>query len=169
MVRYFWGRFKHSGSIDRLLMTITRERKCDIFHLLVHNEYQYAFKSVQMKVKAQLKRGAFVGHLNKKKSSSNQVLMKVLMENILAFNTETLCSQLFWDSLSTFWLTFTHRVHLYVVESGGELLTRWLFLCACSTCLLSWIYSRFVLDGRRWPNRPPTTQRSLKPLFFGQI
>lgn len=95
MVRYFWGRFKHSGSIDRLLMTITRERKCDIFHLLVHNEYQYAFKSVQMKVKTQLKRGAFVGHLNNKKSSSNQVLMKVLMENILAFNTETLCSQLF--------------------------------------------------------------------------
>lgn len=53
MMRYFWVRFKHSGSIDRLLMTITRGRKRGIFHLLVHNEYQYAFKLVQMKVKVE--------------------------------------------------------------------------------------------------------------------
>lgn len=77
-------------------MTITRGRKCGIFHLLVHNEYQYAFKLVQMKVKAQLKREAFCGALtlNKKSSSNHNVLMKVLIENILAFNTRTLCSQL---------------------------------------------------------------------------
>lgn len=56
---YFWVRYKDSGSIDRLLMTITRGRKCGIFHLLVHNEYQYAFKLVQMKVEAQLKKTAF--------------------------------------------------------------------------------------------------------------
>lgn len=77
-------------------MTITRGEKCGIFHLLVHNEYQYAFKLVQMKVEAQLRKAAFCGALtlNKKSSSNHNVLMKVLMENILSFNSETLCSQL---------------------------------------------------------------------------
>lgn len=67
MMSYFWVRFKHSGSIDRLLMTITRGRKCGIFHLLVHNEYQCAFKLVQMKVEVG---AAFCGALilNKKKA-----------------------------------------------------------------------------------------------------
>lgn len=75
-------------------MTITRGRKCGIFHLLVHNEYQYAFKIVQMKVKVEAAfRGALT--LNKKIGFSNHnALMKVLMENILALNTETLCSRL---------------------------------------------------------------------------
>lgn len=101
MMRYFCGRFKHSGSIDRLLMTITRGKKCGIFHLLVHNEYQYAFKFVQMKVEPQLSKSAFCGALtlNKNSSSNHNVLMKVLMENILAFNTETLCSPLVWSPL----------------------------------------------------------------------
>lgn len=98
MMRYFWVRFKHLGSIDRLLMTITRGRKCGIFHLLVHNEYQCAFKLVQMKVEV----GAgFCGALilNKKSSSNHNAPMKVLMGNILAFNTETLCSRLVWSLL----------------------------------------------------------------------
>lgn len=33
-------------------MTITRGEKCNILHLLLHNEYQYAFKLVQMKEEA---------------------------------------------------------------------------------------------------------------------
>ena len=75
-------------------MTTTR-RKCGISHLLVHNEFQYAFKLVQMKVEAQLKKAAFCGALTLYKNPFNHnVLIKVLMENRLAFNTETLCSQL---------------------------------------------------------------------------
>lgn len=98
MTRYFWVRFKHSGSIDRRLMTITRGRKCGVFHLLVHNDYQYAFKLVQMKVEALVDLcGART--LNEKPSSNHDVLMKVLMGNILAFNTETLCSRLVWSLL----------------------------------------------------------------------
>jgi len=40
-------------------MTITRRH----FHLLVRNEYQYAFKLVQMKVEAQVKKAASCGAL----------------------------------------------------------------------------------------------------------
>lgn len=44
-MRYVSKRFENEGSIDSLLMTITRRKKCGIFHLLLDN----ALKFVQIK------------------------------------------------------------------------------------------------------------------------
>lgn len=171
MMRYFWVRFKHSGSIDRLLMTITRGRKCGIFHLLVHNEYQYAFKLVQMKVEAQLRMAAFCGALtlNEKSSSNHNVLMKVLMENILAFNTETLCSQSVWSPLYLLanfcWLHTP--VYCWKRSKTAESPSVFVPIPPLSSPKYT-VCSRWLWERRR-PNRPPGTHRPLQPLFFGQI
>lgn len=53
--------------------------------------------------------------------------MKVLMGNILAFNSEALCSQRIWSW--TRWLTFSDWTHLYVVERGVKVLSHFSSLC----------------------------------------